>query len=87
MSLRKVRRIFLFYSMILSGMFTIFTGFVLYFWPRGPRSGQLIFLGFQKQFWQDVHTYVALAGVILITLHILENRNCVKMYVRETLKG
>ncbi len=87
MNLRRLKRIVLFYSMIATGLVTIVTGFILYFWPHGPRSGQLIILGFQKQFWQDIHTYFALFTAILIVLHIIENRACVRMYVRETLKG
>lgn len=87
MSWRKLRRVVLFYSMIFSGIITVITGFILYFWPHGPRAGQLIVLGFQKQVWQDIHTYLALTAAILIILHIIENRACVRMYVRETLRG
>lgn len=87
MSWRKVKRIVLFYSMIATGIVTAITGFILYFWPHGPRSGQLIIFGFQKQFWQDIHTYLALTAAILIILHVIENKACVRMYIRETLKG
>jgi len=87
MNWRKVRRIFLFYSMTIAGFITAVTGFILYFWPRGPRAGQLVIFGFQKNFWQDIHTYLALTAAVLIILHIIENRACVKMYVKETLRG
>jgi len=87
MSWSKVRRILLFYSMIVSGIITIITGFILYFWPHGPRAGQLVIFGFQKQFWKDIHIYLALTAAALIILHVIENRACVRMYVRETLKG
>ncbi|WP_456328813.1 DUF4405 domain-containing protein [Archaeoglobus sp.] len=84
---RKVRRILLFYSMITSGIITTITGFILYFWPSGPRAGQLVIFGFQKQVWEDIHTYLALVAAVLIILHVIENKACVKMYIRETLKG
>ncbi|WP_290598216.1 MULTISPECIES: DUF4405 domain-containing protein [unclassified Archaeoglobus] len=87
MSWRKVRRIVLFYSMVATGIVTAITGLVLYFWPHGPKAGQLIIFGFQKQFWQDIHTYLALTAAILIILHVIENKACVRMYIRETLKG
>ena len=86
MSLRKLKRILLFYAMLAGGIVTMFTGLLLYFWPRGPRAGQLIILGFDKDFWKDLHTYTTIIAVVLILLHILENRACVKMYIRETLK-
>ncbi|RLI72656.1 hypothetical protein DRO97_08710 [Archaeoglobales archaeon] len=58
MNVRKLKRILLFYSMLAGGIVTIFTGLVLYFWPRGPRAGQLIILGFDKDFWKDfAHIY------------------------------
>jgi cytochrome b subunit of formate dehydrogenase len=87
MTLKRLRRIILFYTMLIFGLITIVTGLVLYFWPKGPRAGQLIILGFEKDFWKELHTYVTVAAVVLIVLHIFENRACVKMYVRETLKS
>ncbi|MDI3497881.1 DUF4405 domain-containing protein [Archaeoglobus sp.] len=87
MKLAKIRRLVLFYFMVLSGVIIAFTGILLYLWPHGPKSGQLVILGFQKSFWQDVHTYAAIFGVVAILLHLIENRRCVKLYVRETLRG
>ncbi|KUJ93448.1 MAG: hypothetical protein XD40_1363 [Archaeoglobus fulgidus] len=87
MKLAKIRRLVLFYFMVLSGVIIAFTGILLYLWPHGPKSGQLVILGFQKSFWQDVHTYAAIFGVAAILLHLIENRRCVKLYVRETLRG
>lgn len=83
----KIRRIVLFYLMVLSGLVIAFTGILLYLWPHGPRSGRIEIFGFTKDVWRSIHTYTAIFGVIVILLHLIENRRCVKMYVRETLKG
>jgi hypothetical protein len=73
----------LFYSMLSLGLLTLVTGFILYLWPHGPRSGQLIFLGINKSGWGTWHTYITL--IALIVVHLLENRNCVGAYVKTTL--
>jgi hypothetical protein len=69
MSLRKLKRILLFYAMLAGGMVTMLTGLLLYLWPRGPRTGQLTILGFDKGFWKDLHTYTTIIAVVLILLH------------------
>ena len=78
-------RVTLFYSMLLLGVLTLVTGFILYLWPSGPRSGQLFFLGLNKGGWGEWHTYITLVAIALIALHLLENRKCVDVYVRTTL--
>jgi len=78
-------RVTLFYSMLLLGVLTLVTGFILYLWPRGPRSGQLLFLGLNKSGWGEWHTYITLVAIVLIALHLLENRKCVDVYVRTTI--
>jgi len=76
----------LFYSMLSLGLLTLVTGFILYLWPHGPRSGQLIFLGLNKSGGGGTwHTYITLIAIALIVVHLLENRNCVDVYVKTTL--
>jgi hypothetical protein len=75
----------LFYSMLSLGLLTLVTGFVLYLWPHGPRSGQLIFLGLNRNGWGTWHTYITVIAIALIVVHLLENRKCVDIYVKTTL--
>ena len=75
----------LFYSMLALGLLTLVTGFILYLWPHGPRSGQLVFLGLNKSSWGTWHTYITLTAIVLIVLHLLENRKCVDLYIKTTL--
>jgi hypothetical protein len=74
-----------FYSMLSLGLLTMATGFILYLWPHGPRSGQLIFLGLNKSGWGTWHTYITLIAIALILVHLIENRKCVDIYVKTTL--
>ncbi|WP_257640091.1 hypothetical protein [Archaeoglobus fulgidus] len=39
MKLAKIRRLVLFYFMVLSGVIIAFTGILLYLWPHGPNQG------------------------------------------------
>ena len=82
---RLTVRAVLFYSMLVLGLLSLASGFILYFWPHGPRSGQLIFLGLNKSGWGTWHTYITLIAIALIVVHLLENRNCVDVYVKTTL--
>jgi hypothetical protein len=75
----------LFYSMLALGLLSLATGFVLNFWPHGSRSGQLAFLGLNKSGWGTRHTYITLIAIVLIGVHLLENRKCVSLYVETTL--
>jgi hypothetical protein len=75
----------LFYSMLSLGLLTLVTGFILYVWPHGPRSGQLIFLGLNRSGWGTWHTYITVIAIALIVVHLLENRKCVDIYVKTTL--
>jgi len=76
----------LFYSMLSLGLLTLVTGFILYLWPHGPRSGQLILLGLNKSGWGTSHTYITLIAIALIAVHLIENRKCVDVYVKTTLE-
>jgi hypothetical protein len=35
--------------------------------------------------WGEWHTYISVLAVILILLHLLENRRCVLVYVKSTV--
>ena len=86
MNLKRLKRIILFYIVVISGIITTITGFVLYFWPKGPRAGKLLILGCTKGFWKDLHTWVTIFTFIVILLHLIENRKAIKLYIKETLK-
>jgi hypothetical protein len=75
----------LFYSMLSLGLLTLVTGFILYVWPHGPRSGQMIFLGLNRSGWGTWHTYITIIAIALIVVHLLENRKCAGVYVKTTL--
>lgn len=75
----------LFYSMLVMGLLSLVTGFILYFWPHAQRAGRLIFFGLNKTFWSEWHTYLSVIAVVLIVVHLLENRKCVDLYVKTTL--
>jgi len=78
-------RIIIFYLLVVLGVATISTGAVLYFWPRGPQSGRIQVLSADKSTWQDIHTQASLLATVVLAVHLIENRRCVKVYVRETL--
>lgn len=75
----------LFYSMLILGLLSLVTGFILYVWPHGQRAGRLIFLGLNKTAWGEWHTYISLIAIVLILLHLLENRRSVSVYVKTTV--
>ncbi len=85
MNLRKLWRVLLFYLMTIFGTLTMITGLILYFWPRGPRAGRLEIFGYTKDFWKDLHMYIAIVAVVIIIFHVIENRRAVKHYVKETI--
>ncbi|MBS7653245.1 DUF4405 domain-containing protein [Candidatus Bathyarchaeota archaeon] len=80
-------RAVLFFSMTILLSLSIITGFVLYLWPHGPRSGQLLFLGSTKEEWIDLHTYLSILAVFVMVVHIILNRQLVKTYYKLTVKG
>jgi len=84
-STRLVVRSTLFYSMLAMGFLSLLTGFILYFWPHGQRAGRLIFSGLNKTAWSELHTYVSVVAVVLVVVHLLENRQRVNLYVKATL--
>ncbi|MCS7125370.1 MAG: DUF4405 domain-containing protein [Aigarchaeota archaeon] len=78
-------RAVLFYILIIIGLTTLITGLVLYSWPRGPQSGRIEFLGLRKDDWRDLHMQISIVLAVILLVHILENRNSVKVYVKTTL--
>jgi hypothetical protein len=77
----------LFYLMILLGILSLATGVFLFVWPHGPRSGQLILAGLNKEGWGTVHTYITVLLIPVAFAHIIENRKCAKLYLDLTVKG
>lgn len=85
MSTKITLRAVLFYLMVILGLAVLITGLILYLWPRGPQSGRLEFLSLRKDDWRDFHMQLSIFLTITLVIHLLENRNCVKMYVKNTL--
>jgi predicted ferric reductase len=82
---RVAARSGMFYGMLAFGLLSLVTGFILYLWPHEQRAGRLIFAGVNKTVWSELHTYISVLAVILILLHLLENRRGVSVYVKTTL--
>ncbi|MEM2912774.1 MAG: DUF4405 domain-containing protein [Candidatus Bathyarchaeia archaeon] len=77
----------LFFSMTILISLSVITGFVLYLWPHGPRSGQFLFFGLTKEMWIDLHTYLSILAVAVMVMHIILNRRFIKIYYKLTVKG
>ncbi len=75
----------LFYLMVFLGIITLMTGLILYVWPRGPQSGKIEFLGLRKDDWRDFHMQTSIFLAFVLVIHLLENRNCVKTYIKTTI--
>ncbi|MEM3741669.1 MAG: DUF4405 domain-containing protein [Nitrososphaerota archaeon] len=87
MNPRITFRAALFYVMVILGIAVLITGLILYVWPRGPQSGRLEFLSLRKDDWRDLHMQISIFLTIVLIVHLLENRYCVKTYVKTTLGG
>lgn len=85
MSMRITFRAVLFYLMVILGLAALITGMILYVWPRGPQSGKLEFLSLRKDDWRDLHMQISIFLTLVLAIHLLENRHCVKTYVKTTL--
>jgi hypothetical protein len=79
-------RVSLFYSVLNLALLILVTGFILYVWPHGPRSGQMMFLGLNRSGWGTWHTYITIIAIALILVHLPENSKCVDIYVETTLR-
>lgn len=67
--------IFAFISAILS----FFTGIILYLkFPAGEKTGRLIYWGFTKFQWIDLHVYTSFALLALVLIHLLLHWNWIK---------
>lgn len=75
-------RIAIFFSAMFLGLVSLFTGLVLYFWPHGPRSGQLIFMGLNKAGWSDLHVYSSMLTLVVLIVHLVLNWRSIKLYVK-----
>lgn len=75
-------RIVIFLSAVAIGLVSLFTGLVLYFWPHGPRSGQLVIMGLNKVGWSDLHTYSSMLALLIIAVHLVLNWKSIKLYMK-----
>ncbi|MEM4155840.1 MAG: DUF4405 domain-containing protein [Archaeoglobaceae archaeon] len=75
-------RILIFAIALALGILSLITGLILYFWPHGPRSGQLIIFGMTKLGWSELHTYASILALIVIVVHLIVNRTSIRLYFR-----
>lgn len=75
-------RILIFAIALALGILSLVTGLILYFWPHGPRAGQLIIFGMTKLEWGEVHTYASILALIVILIHLVVNRTSIRLYFR-----
>ncbi|MDI9642502.1 MAG: DUF4405 domain-containing protein [Archaeoglobaceae archaeon] len=75
-------RILIFAIALALGILSLITGLILYFWPHGPRSGQLIIFGMTKLGWSELHTYASILALIVILVHLIVNRTSIRLYFR-----
>ncbi|MEM2086676.1 MAG: DUF4405 domain-containing protein [Archaeoglobaceae archaeon] len=75
-------RILIFAIALALGILSLITGLILYFWPHGPRSGQLIIFGMTKSGWSELHTYASILALIVILVHLIVNRTSIRLYFR-----
>lgn len=61
-------RVVVFFSAVALGIVSLLTGLVLYFWPRGPRSGWLVIMGLNKSGWSDLHAYSSILALLVIAV-------------------
>ena len=80
-------RVVIFYLLIILGLIVLVTGLILYMWPRGPQSGKIDFLSLRKDDWRDFHMQTSIVLAFVLIIHLVENRTCVKTYVKTTLGG
>ena len=84
---RLTTRAAIFYLMVASSIVTLVTGIILYLWPHGQRSGQLLFLEANKLAWSEWHTYVSLFALAVIIIHLIINRKLIKLYSKWVAEG
>ncbi|MEM4690246.1 MAG: DUF4405 domain-containing protein [Archaeoglobaceae archaeon] len=75
-------RILIFAIALALGILSLITGLILYFWPHGPRAGQLIIFGMTKLGWSELHTYASILALIVILVHLIVNRTSIRLYFR-----
>jgi mannose/fructose/N-acetylgalactosamine-specific phosphotransferase system component IIC len=86
MNPRLLPRVLVVSLLITGGLLTALTGFVLYFAPSGPQSGQTLLLGFTKDFWKNLHIYTAFSLIGIVAAHITLNRRTLIYYLKQTIK-
>ncbi|MCU0542599.1 MAG: DUF4405 domain-containing protein [Oscillatoriaceae cyanobacterium Prado104] len=64
------------------------SGFLLEFLPRGRGAGQLIlFLGFTRREWGDVHFVVCVIALCVTVVHVLLDWRVLRGYLRYLLNS
>jgi hypothetical protein len=86
MNPRLLPRVLVVSLLITGGLIMALTGFVLYFAPSGPQSGQTLLLGFTKEFWKNLHAYTAFSLIGVAAMHVTLNRRTLMFYLKQAIK-
>jgi hypothetical protein len=77
--LRAITAVLLFITWGLS----TFSGILLYLAPSGSRSGQaILFLGFTKSTWGDIHFWISVAAIVVTIIHIIVDWKVLRSVIR-----
>jgi|Deesub1362A_J573_1020465.scaffolds.fasta_scaffold00634_2 cytochrome b subunit of formate dehydrogenase len=82
-----MRKHVIFWSMIVTGILTLITGFVLWLAPKGSHSREAVIYGLQKSTWLDIHPWIAISAILLVGIHLIDRRVCLRLYLRNPLNG
>lgn len=82
---QKIRGI-VFLVLLILWILSSLSGFVLYFTPSGPRSGQMIILGFQKKEWVQIHFLISFLLVVIGILHLVLEWPILVAFVKQLFK-
>ncbi len=73
--------------LFISFIFLAISGFFLNFFPKGPRSGQVVLFDLTKQQWQDLHTIFAYLLILFTILHLIFYWKIFLTNIKSLIKG
>ena len=79
----STRRFLIDYVMFVCALGTILTGAVMWLCVSKGRLGEKFFLGWHRHEWGDLHTFFALAFMLLVIVHLVQHWTWIKVVVRK----
>lgn len=77
----SARQFLIDYVMFVCALGTILTGIVMWLCVGKGQIGEKFFLGWHRHEWGDLHTFFALAFVLLVLIHLVQHWNWIKVVV------